>query len=69
MALLCGVADPLSFLNRAGTQWDVAVAVVRKAQELRAQEQKALIEAQAALTGNRVGEVVGTMVAKMLRGM
>jgi hypothetical protein len=67
VALLLGVGDPMSFLDKTGTDYYISVAIVRKAQELqnerRKHELKYLVEGIGATTGNRVAEII----AKALR--
>lgn len=69
MALSVGVADPIAFLAQTGTDWDIAVAVVQKAQDLqmerRSAELKMMVEALGNSVGNRVGEIVIKALSRM----
>jgi hypothetical protein len=52
----------MAFLDKAGPDWDIAVAVVKKARQLqmdqRREEIRVLIEGIGISTGNRVGSVL-----------
>jgi hypothetical protein len=60
-----GVADPIGFLAHEGPDWDIALAVVRKARELKDKQHyddlKAVIDAVGKSVGNQVAKQIGQM--------
>lgn len=52
----------MAFLDKAGSDWDIAVSVVKKARQIqmdqRREEIRVLIEGIGISTGNRVGAVL-----------
>lgn len=59
---MLGVDDPIRLLEQHPDDWDIAIGVIRRAQEIdierRSQEIKTLIDGIGASVGNRVAEVM-----------
>lgn len=54
----CGVGEPLALLERSGTDWMVATAVIKKAHEYENERHRALVKG--------IGDAVGDRVARLL---
>lgn len=68
-----GWGDPLALLRLERHDYAIAVAVIEKAQELQAGRDKALIEAQAQQTANRVvpglAKILGRLIEALAKSM
>ena len=64
IALHNGVADPLGFLERAGDDWSIGLAVLNRAQEMAVKRREAELRFLVDGIGKRVGDVVATALRK-----
>jgi hypothetical protein len=69
VALLTGWGDPLAFLALASDDYAVAVAVVKKAEELRFQRDKGNADYLAAKTGNAILPGLVKTIRRMIRAL
>lgn len=60
-ALLAGVADPVGWLSRGGSDWTVQAAVLHRAVEIRHERRSAELNGLAQAIGGRVAEAISRM--------
>lgn len=69
VALTLGYTDPLGLLGLERHDWAVAVAAIKKADELRSERDQQLAQATAVMTANSLAPMLSKTIAQIARAM